>query len=102
MTRTTTISALVVALTTCALMVPLGASAQATTTPKDVAWQIKSIANKNSAFTGSKVRVVSTTCVSRGGGNYVCRGALNIGGGIYWPNVSVKNGYLRFSGGVSL
>jgi hypothetical protein len=102
MTRTTTTAAVVAALTTCALMLPLGASARATTTPNDVAWQIKSTANKNLAFTGSKVRLVSTTCASRGGGLYVCRGALNTGGGIYWPTVSAKNGYVKFSGGVSL
>lgn len=85
-----------------ALAVPVTASAHSTVTPKAVAWQVKELANKNLKFVGNPTRVRSVKCLAHGGGLFVCRAKLSDGTQFYWPTVSIKNGYLKVSGGTAI
>jgi hypothetical protein len=89
------------AMLACALM-PFAASARAShATPKAVAWQMKTLANKNFKFAGDSFRLISVTCVSRGYPLFVCKGTFDDGDRMYWPNVTYKDdGSLHASGGI--
>lgn len=102
MNRTSVAGVLALAGTALALVIPMPASARVQITPKAVAWQVKDLANKNLKFAGDPTRVVSSTCVSRGSGTYVCRATFSTGEHYYWPSVTVKNGYLKLSGGMAI
>lgn len=94
---------LIVALAVAAgLLIPMTASAS--TSPRAVAWQMKTLANKNFKFNGSAIRVATMVCQSRGGSLYVCRATFNAAGyglKMYWPTVTYSNGNLKASGGVT-
>lgn len=100
MKKLITALALTVALTGSAL--PAIAAAQPTVKIKDLEWQVKQLANKNLKFAGVPTRVVRVKCLGHGGYTYVCRARFNDGTGYYWPTVTVRNGYLKLSGGFVL
>jgi hypothetical protein len=78
-------------------------SAQASSShagPKAVAWQMKTLMNKNLKFNGSTLRIRSMVCAGRGYPQYICKAVLTDGTRFAWPTVVYKDdGSLRARGG---
>lgn len=68
-----------------------------------VAAVMKSTANKNFRFRGSRYRMIKVRCQSQGGQFYVCMTWFNDGSKSYWNDVEYKrNGEFTASGGTTV